>query len=262
MGSGERQAKFWGPGAKIWQETHEAYSLPVAEWVLDRVLKGHAMHVLDTGCGSGGSVELATQRGARVTGTDVAPEMLKLCKARVPAGEYHIADTESLPFEDQSFDAVLALNSLQFCESPQAALRELIRVARPGAPIGIALFGAASESDFAKVGSSVRKLFDSPPAIEGPFALSPPAKLHKLIAETGLKILESTDMTLTREFASFEDYWTSQAGTASTRYTISVLGEEPVRKAMREACLPLQDIDGRVHFSNSFHAVICRKADI
>ena len=259
MASGERQAELWGPSAQLWMEQHEAYGLPLAEWILERIANGTAAHILDAGCGSGGSVALAAARGLQVTATDVAIEMLELCKRRVPRASYHVADSEALPFADGTFDAVLALNSLQFTESPVIALREFARVTKADARIGLACFGDPAQSDFAVVGAEVRKLFREPPRFEGPFALSPPAKLHAVIEHAGLHILEQADIELERQFASFEEFWQSQAGTGATRYSVQELGEAPVREAMRAACLRFTGDGGRVSFRNTFHAVICGK---
>jgi SAM-dependent methyltransferase len=111
MASGQRQAELWGPSARLWAEKHEAYSLGLAEWLLDRVLTQPGQKLLDAGCGTGGALKIALARGARVTGTDVAPEMLEICRERVPQGEYFVADSEALPFVDGTFDAIIAQNS-------------------------------------------------------------------------------------------------------------------------------------------------------
>jgi len=59
----------------------------------------------------------------------------------VPFGDFHLDELEDLPFDDASFDTVSGFNSLQFAASPVRALREARRVARPGAPIGITIWG-------------------------------------------------------------------------------------------------------------------------
>lgn len=258
MASGQRQAELWGPSARLWMEKHEAYSLPLAEWLLDRVLSQPSPKLLDAGCGTGGALKLASDRGARVTGTDVAPEMLEICQERIPHGEYHVADSESLPFVDQSFDVIIAQNSLQFTENPVKALREFFRVKKSGAPIGIACFAATEYSDFATVGAAVRKLFTNPPTFEGPFSLSPPDKLYKVIADTGLKIVESADHDLLREFESFEEFWHGQSGTGATRFTVRELGEELVKNTMAKAMEQFTDALGRIRMSNRFHTVIVK----
>lgn len=256
MASGQRQAELWGPSAELWAANHEAYALPCAAWVFDRILNGNGQHLLDAGCGSGGAAKLAAERGVKVTGTDVAHEMLALCRSRLPQGDFLVADTEALPFANATFDVVAAFNSIQFTETPVAALRELKRVAKPGAPIGVVCFGEPEHSDFASVGAAVRKLFTKPPAFEGPFSLSPPSKLHGAVEAAGLTIRESADIDLTREFESFAEFWHSQAGTGATRFSVRELGEEPVKRAMEHAVERFADARGRISMTNRFHALI------
>lgn len=259
MGSAQRQAELWGPGAKLWVEKHEAYALGIAEWVLDRIFDREGMHILDAGCGGGATVALSIARGAKVTGTDVAEEMLEISKQRVPQANFNLADSEALPFADRTFDAVVAFHSLQFTENPLNALREFIRVSKPQAKIGIAMFGDMAHSDFATIGAAVRKLFKTPPTFEGPFSLSPPSKLHRVIEQAGLKIVESEDFDMVREFESFDEYWHGQSGTGTTRYTVRELGEELVKQTMADTVAQFTDSTGRITLSNRFHAVIVRQ---
>ncbi len=259
MGSGARQAELWGPSAKLWAEKHEAYSLDLSRWALDHLLNGSAMHILDAGCGAGGGLLLAAARGAKVTGSDAAAEMIELCKQRLPQGDFHVADSEALPFADATFDAVMAINSLQFTETPTRALQEFARVSKPEANIGVVCFGDTAHSDFATVGAAVRKLFKTPPSFEGPFSLSPPDKLRQAIADAALDITESADIVRVREYEHFDEFWHGQSGTGATRYTVRELGEELVRKTMAAAMEQFTDMNGMIRLSNSFHAVICRK---
>jgi len=260
MASGTRQAEMWGPSAELWVANHETYALDIADWLFDRLDLSADTHLLDAGCGAGGSVLKARSRGTKVTGTDVATEMLDICRRRVPDSEFMLADSESLPFADNTFDSVLALHSLQFTENPVRALHEFQRVSKPRAKIGIAMFGDMAHADFAVLGAAVRKLFVNPPSFEGPFSLSPPTKLHGVIKSAGLEILESEDFDRTREFESFNEFWHTQSGTGTTRYSIAELGEQPVRDAMAVAIAQFTDANGRISLKNRFHAVICRKS--
>ncbi len=251
---------MWGPSAELWAVNHEAYALDIADWIFDRLALSADTQLLDAGCGAGGAVLKARARGAKVTGTDVAAEMLEICRRRVPDMEFVLADSESLPFADHTFDFVLALHSLQFTENPLRALNEFQRVSKPNAKIGIAMFGDMAHADFAVIGAAVRKLFVNPPSFEGPFSLSPPAKLHDVIAQAGLDILEYEDFDRAREFTNFDEFWRTQSGTGTTRYSVAQLGEQPVRNAMAAAVAKFTDADGRITLTNRFHAVICRKS--
>jgi arsenite methyltransferase len=94
--------------------------------------------VLDVGCGPGFYVaELAERVGpkGRVAGVDMSRPMLALAQERVrdlANIELSEAPATELPFEDQSFDAAISVQVLEYVEDVGAAVGELHRVLRPG----------------------------------------------------------------------------------------------------------------------------------
>jgi SAM-dependent methyltransferase len=90
--------------------------------------------ILDAGCGSGVLSAELHARGASVTGIDSSPRMLQLARQRVSDGvELRLADlSDSLPFDDGSFDDVVASLVLHYLENWTPTLAELRRVLRPG----------------------------------------------------------------------------------------------------------------------------------
>jgi demethylmenaquinone methyltransferase / 2-methoxy-6-polyprenyl-1,4-benzoquinol methylase len=108
-----------------------------------------AGHVLDVATGTAAvALELARAAPARsVVGVDQSPEMLAAGRARVArAGlgeriELREARAESLPFAEGEFDALTFTYLLRYVEDPAAALRELVRVVRPGGTIAMLEFG-------------------------------------------------------------------------------------------------------------------------
>jgi SAM-dependent methyltransferase len=86
--------------------------------------------VLDAGCGTGRNlVEFSSLGPAR--GVDPAPEAVQACRAR--SLDVTQAPLEDLPFADTSFDLLLATDVLEHVDDDDGALRELRRVAAPGA---------------------------------------------------------------------------------------------------------------------------------
>ena len=91
---------------------------------------------LDLGCGDGHNTRLVVERGARMTGLDIAWGMVR------PAAEHERAEPRgiryvrgsgaALPFADGEFDFVTAFMSLMDMPGPEAALREAWRVLRSG----------------------------------------------------------------------------------------------------------------------------------
>jgi len=113
----------------------------VAARSLELLHVGPGMRVLDVGCGPGALLPaLAQLVGAegRVVGLDYAAPLLETARERVEAAgvgervELVAGDAHRLPFADASFDAVHVERVLMHLEDPDAAIREMRRVTRPG----------------------------------------------------------------------------------------------------------------------------------
>ncbi|MGB8180653.1 MAG: class I SAM-dependent methyltransferase [Acidimicrobiales bacterium] len=89
--------------------------------------------VLDAACGPGLYAEELVRRGATVVGFDQSPRMIELCRARVPSGDFRVADLgERLDWlSDASFDRVLLALAIEYVDDRVSALRELRRVLKP-----------------------------------------------------------------------------------------------------------------------------------
>jgi SAM-dependent methyltransferase len=102
--------------------------------------------VLDIGCGAGvDSLVAALMVGpeGRVVGLDVTPEMVDRARnALTPLGlgqlSFEVSDAESLPFPDQSFDAVISNGVFNLVVHKDRALKEVYRVLRPGGRVMLA----------------------------------------------------------------------------------------------------------------------------
>jgi len=90
---------------------------------------------LDAGCGTGGNLREFAALGP-IVGIDVAPEAVAYCRAR-GLGDVRVADFDPLPFADGTFSRLLATDVLEHVEDDAQALRELYRVAVPGARLVI-----------------------------------------------------------------------------------------------------------------------------
>ncbi|HVO31111.1 MAG TPA: class I SAM-dependent methyltransferase [bacterium] len=101
------------------------------------VAKGQ--RVLDVGCGTGVVAVTAAQRGAEVVGLDLTPQLLVRAKENAQIAGMKITfeegDCEALPFPDASFDAVLSQFGHMFAPRPDVAVKEMLRVLKPGGVI-------------------------------------------------------------------------------------------------------------------------------
>ena len=101
--------------------------------------------VLDVATGTGMvAAELLAAADCTVVGIDQSPDMLAGAQARFagdPRVELVQGQAEALPFADQSFDGLSFTYLLRYVEDPQATLRELARVVRPGGRVASLEFG-------------------------------------------------------------------------------------------------------------------------
>jgi arsenite methyltransferase len=105
---------------------------------------GKGQYVLDVGCGVGATpCYLAKAVDCRVIGVDLLDKMIDQSRKRAKAEgvedrvEFRVADARKLPFEDSLFDAVLMESVNVFLEDKREAMSEYVRVAKPGACVGM-----------------------------------------------------------------------------------------------------------------------------
>lgn len=106
--------------------------------VLDLAAPQRGERALDAGCGTGQYTRRLVAAGAIVTGIDADEEMLAGARAAAPDATIVHADIAALPFDDDTFDLVLAVTVLCFVTDPQRVVDELFRVTRPGGRIVLA----------------------------------------------------------------------------------------------------------------------------
>ena len=93
--------------------------------------------VLDVATGAGYIASAAAQRGADAIGIDFSAVQVQMARNRYPSVRFEQADAEALPFDPQSFDAVV--NGFGMCHlpNPDIALREAFRVLKTGGRIAL-----------------------------------------------------------------------------------------------------------------------------
>jgi ubiquinone/menaquinone biosynthesis C-methylase UbiE len=111
-------------------------------------------HLLDAGCGPGETaIHLARTAGVRVTGVTVSGYEIETANARAAAAgvgdraSFEYGDFMGLSYPDGTFDAVLALESLQNAPDLDQVLAELFRVLRPGGRISFSDFSLESAAE-------------------------------------------------------------------------------------------------------------------
>ena len=106
-------------------------------WIAARIqdhLGTRPQHVLDVGCGAGFLANDLSQRGHLVVGVDLAQDALAEARGHDASGRvfYQRGDALALPFWNERFDVVCAMDLLEHVEAPARVIAEAARVLKPG----------------------------------------------------------------------------------------------------------------------------------
>ncbi|HEX3251481.1 MAG TPA: methyltransferase domain-containing protein [Pyrinomonadaceae bacterium] len=85
--------------------------------------------ILDVGCGTGANLKMLAGLG-RAEGVDISPQAVEFCRER-GLDSVKLGAVEELPYENDSFDLVTALDVIEHLDDDVAGLREMRRVLRP-----------------------------------------------------------------------------------------------------------------------------------
>lgn len=134
-----RHRVMWGNGD--YPRMVDTFLLPIGQALVDAAGIDAGSRVLDVAAGTGNASVPAAQRGARVTASDLTPDLL-LAGSRRPEAqgldiEWVEADAEHLPFDDGAYDVVMSAIGVMFAPHHQAAADELVRACRPGGTIAL-----------------------------------------------------------------------------------------------------------------------------
>jgi SAM-dependent methyltransferase len=237
-------------GAAMFQAPAEAYdrfvgrySKALATAFLACAGVAPGQRILDVGCGPGGLTAQAAELvgAAQVAAVDPSEPFAEACRARVPGVDVRVASAESLPFGDESFDAVLSQLVVNFLADAPAGVAEMRRVARPGGLVGACVWDYAGEMLLLRTFWDAAVELDptgARPLHEGhAMRYSNPDDLGALWSEAGLEGVEVSQLDVEASYDDFDDLWqplTTGVGPAGSYATsLDPERQEALRSRMR-----------------------------
>lgn len=146
------------------------YAEAAEEEFIDQLQLKPGTRVLDVACGTGNTAIPAAQKGASVTGVDIASNLLAQARQRAQqagvSAEFREGDAEQLDFPEASFDVIISVFGAMFAPRPERVAAEFLRVCRPGGTIAM---GNWTPTGFVgKIFAVTAKHVPPPPGIPAP----------------------------------------------------------------------------------------------
>ncbi len=130
-----KAAATWGAGGLNYDRISQSISDSIEHCVI-RLAPQSGERILDVATGTGWTARRIAARGASVVGVDLGADLIEAAKACAAEDrltiDFQVGDAEALPFEDQSFNAVISTFGVMFVSKPEVAAAELARVCKKG----------------------------------------------------------------------------------------------------------------------------------
>jgi len=210
---------------EAWDAIAEGYDRYVAPQEVDLATEALRLvglqpgeRFLDVAAGSGGLSLPAARLGAQVLATDWSPAMIERLEARADQEGLRnvgarIMDCHALDLPDHSFDVTGSQFGVMLVPDQARALREMVRVTRPGGRVLVIAYGFPAELEFLQffigalkaVAPEFPGLPDDPPPLE--FQVSDPEVLRRRLIDAGLEDVGVERTAERPTFSSGQEMW-------------------------------------------------------
>ena len=222
----------WQETAKYWiqySDTIRAMFTPLTAALIEHARINQGQSVLDVAGGSGEPGLTIAEKvgpGGSVTCTDAVAEMVD--GARREASRRGLTNVQfrectagSLPFPDNSFDATVSRLGIMFVPDPLAAVREMLRVTKPGGRLALAVWHKSEVNPFCYVVTNVMARHVTSPAADpdapNAFRLAETGKLAHVLSDAGAREVEEHVVKFSIEAPiSALQFWTMRSQTSDT----------------------------------------------
>jgi ubiquinone/menaquinone biosynthesis C-methylase UbiE len=218
MRTPEQTRAAWDKIAAGYDQFVTPSHISLAEEALRLVGLRAGMRFLDVAAGTGALSIPAARLGAQVMATDISPTMVARLNQRVREEglvniEGRVMDAHKLDLEEDAFDISASQYGVMLVPDLPRALREMVRVTRPGGRVLVIAFGPPSQVEILSFFLGAMKMVipdfkglpvDPPPL---PFQLADPKKLQQEMEKAGLQELQIEPVQEEVDFKSAIQLW-------------------------------------------------------
>jgi len=192
------QALFDALALEYVHEREQQVSFVSQKRIVIQMLLGGRGRLLEVGCGPGIMLPDLLAMGFDVRAIDVSAEMIRRAEQRMTGHplarrcRLAVGDVERLEFGEGAFDAVLAMGVLEYLPACDGALREMVRVLRPGGHLVLTVPNRAAAYHVASSAYlAARRLVGRPRRAAYPARPFLPWTLDRRLARLGMRKIES-----------------------------------------------------------------------
>jgi ubiquinone/menaquinone biosynthesis C-methylase UbiE len=227
------------------------WSRIAGEIFLDWLAPAKGLKWIDVGCGNGAFTELIVDRCApvEVVGFDPSEGQLSYARTRPAArlATFRQGDAMALPVDAGKFDVAVMALVIFFVPAPAKGVAEMVRVVRPGGTIAAYAWDTLGGGfPLEPIHAEMRALglpIQNPPSVEA----SRIDAMRELWKAAGLVAVETREISVTRTFADFEEFWETAMLSNSMRPMIADRSPEEISQLQQRVRARLQtDSTGQV----------------
>ena len=233
----------WRESAKYWTKysaTIHTMFAPLTQALIERAGIHEGQSVLDVAGGTGEpslTIAEVIGPGGSVICTDAVAEMVETARSEANRRgirniQFQQCSADSLPFPDNSFDVVVSRLGAMFFPDSHAAVREMLRVAKPGGVLAFAVWHKSELNPFCYVVTNVMDQHIAPtaPDSDAPsaFRFAEPGTLANVMREAGTIDVEENivKFDIAAPISPLE-FWTMRSQTSDTlRQKLKQLSED------------------------------------
>jgi ubiquinone/menaquinone biosynthesis C-methylase UbiE len=217
----DQQKETWNkfsPGWKKWDDFTMNFLKPMGDAIIEELNIQENDSVLDVACGTGEpGLTIATKaKNGKVTGTDVADQMLAIARENAERKSIRNFETKAcdvceLPFDDSSFDKISCRMGFMFFPDMQMASDEMFRVLKPGGKIATSVWAGPENNVWITTIMSVinknMQLPPPPPGSPGMFRCAAPGFIKSVFEKSGFKNVNEKLITGKVAYDDFNHMW-------------------------------------------------------
>lgn len=249
----EQQKQSWNrfsSGWKKWDAFNMEFLQPMGKAIIELLYLKDNDYILDiaTGTGEPGITIASMVPNGKVTGTDLAKDMLVIAEENASTRgirnyEALIADACELPFEEETFNALSCRMGFMFFPDMLLAASEMYRVLKPGGRIATSVWAVPGLNTWVTTMMSViQKHVELPSPVAGApgmFRCATPGLIASIFSQSGFKNITEQEIKGEVDYQGFDPYWEMMMDVSAPIVAVMASADDDVKANIKAEVLTL-----------------------